>query len=299
MKALVRSFLGFSKVERFSIAFLCLVMMVLIVTKASLHLWAKPKPIDAETERRLQIAYNKWQANENATRESDAMPDHSRDAVLFAFDPNTLDSVGLLRLGMPQTAVKGLMNWRRKGKHFYKAEDLKPLYNLPEEVYAQLAPFVRIEGGNEASGKWGSGYYNSFPAIPAVIDLNSVDSAILDRGVPGIGSTLAHKILQQRAALGGFIRYEQILEVYRFPDTTFERMKEKLRINPAAVKKMRLNTATLEQMTAHPYVGERLAKNIIMYREGIKQYESVEQLRQVPLMNEEIYRKIAPYFVVE
>jgi competence protein ComEA len=301
MKRAVTAFLSFSRMERLAICVLCAVVLLYMTVKYTMAMWVAPPANDAE-QKRLNEAYLAWKAKEDLANPADGYAEASPAAVetaLFPFDPNTLDSVGFLRLGMPQRAVKGLMNWRRKGKRFYKPEDLKPLYNLPEDVYAQLLPYIRIEAGNDYEGKWSSGKYNSFPAIPAVIDLNSVDSAILDRGVPGIGSTLAHKILQRRAALGGFIRHEQILEVYKFPDTTFQRMKEKLKINAAAVRKMHLNSVSLEQMSAHPYVGEKLAKNIIMYREGIKQYESLEQLRQVPLMNEEIYRKIAPYFVVE
>lgn len=199
---------------------------------------------------------------------------------------------------MPIRAVRSLLNWRSHNKHFYKPEDLKPLYNLPEDVYARLAPYIRIEGNRPYASQTSFASTNSFPAIPSIIDLNTADSATLDRGVPGIGATLAHKIVQRRIALGGFIRHEQLLEVYKFPDSTFQNMKGKLRINPTAVKKMDLNSATLAQLSAHPYIGEKTAKNILLFKEGVKRYESIEQLRQVPLMNEEIYRKIAPYFSV-
>ena len=39
--------------------------------------------------------------------------------------------------------------------------------------------------------------------------------------------------------------------------------------------------------------------NIILYRNALKRFDNITQLRQVPLMNEEIYRKIAPYLVVD
>ncbi|MBS1783775.1 MAG: helix-hairpin-helix domain-containing protein, partial [Bacteroidetes bacterium] len=62
---------------------------------------------------------------------------------------------------------------------------------------------------------------------------------------------------------------------------------------------IRLNTATLHELKSHPYIGEKMAQHIILYRDGLGHYTEIEQLRQVPLMNEEIYRKIAPYFVLE
>jgi DNA uptake protein ComE-like DNA-binding protein len=87
------------------------------------------------------------------------------------------------------------------------------------------------------------------------------------------------------------------MEVYRFSDTVFKMMKEKLVIKMEQVHKLSLNQSTFEQLKAHPYIGEKTAKNILLLREGLGKFEKVEQLRQVPLMNEEIYRKIAPYFV--
>jgi DNA uptake protein ComE-like DNA-binding protein len=76
-------------------------------------------------------------------------------------------------------------------------------------------------------------------------------------------------------------------------------LRKKLAINPRSVKKLKLNTASLRELAAHPYIGKEMAEGIIMLREGSKRYDNIEQLRQVPLMNAEKYRKIAPYFVLE
>jgi len=99
--------------------------------------------------------------------------------------------------------------------------------------------------------------------------------------------------------LGGYLKHEQLLEVYKFNDTTFAMLRQKLFIRPEAIKKININTSTVEQLQAHPYIGEKMAKNILLLRNGMKRFENIQQLRQVPLMNEEIYRKIAPYLVVD
>jgi DNA uptake protein ComE-like DNA-binding protein len=300
MKQIVTAFLSFSRVERLGFAVLSGLLLLLIIIRLTMSSWVSPPSLNTAEQARLNAAYLAWKESEASNNTVVAGADLPTEVTLFPFDPNTLDSAGFLRLGMPQRAVKSLMNWRRHNKHFYKPEDLKPLYNLPEDVYARLEPYIRIGTTNESDNSGNRySFNNSFPAIPDIIDLNTADSALLDRGVPGIGATLSHKILQRRTALGGFIKHEQLLEVYKFPDTTFQKIKAKLRINPATVRKIDLNTATLAQMSAHPYIGEKVAANILMYRDGIKHYERVEQLRQVPLMNEEIYRKIAPYFKVD
>jgi DNA uptake protein ComE-like DNA-binding protein len=299
MKQWLTSYFTFTRVERLGLAALTILLILLIIIRCTISLWSHSSLTNPETTARLNKAWLDYRAREDSLRlvyngDNSLIP---ASASLFAFDPNTLDSEGFIRLGMPARAVKGLLNWRRHGKHFYKAEDLKPLYNLPPEMYARLEPYIRIrEEEQPFVSQWPR---NPYPAIPEVIDLNSADTTLLDRGINGIGATLARKIVQQRTALGGYYRHEQLLEIYRFPDSTYQRLKAKLRIDPSVIKRMNLNTVDLPRLSSHPYIGERTGKNILMYREGIRRYDRIEQLREVPLMNEEIYRKIAPYFTVE
>ena len=217
---------------------------------------------------------------------------------MFPFDPNTLDSAGFLRLGFSPKTVKGLLNWRNHGKHFYKKEDLKPLYNLSPEMYTRLEPYINIAPTNNPYGVKLAGSWQKLPPLPATLDLNTTDSATLVR-LNGIGPTLAHKMLDRRKALGGFLNHKQLLEVYKFNDTVFSMLQQRLIIHSETVKMIPINTATEEVLKAHPYIGEKTAKNIILYRNALKHFDNITQLRQVPLMNEEIYRKIAPYLKVE
>ena len=86
----------------------------------------------------------------------------------------------------------------------------------------------------------------------------------------------------------------------RLPDSTVAALREKVKIDAGVVRKISVNTATLAQLSAHPYIGEKIAKGILQLREGYGgKYTSIEQLRQAPLMTEEIYRKIAPYLLVD
>ena len=123
MKALISSFLSFSRMERLSVAVLCAVLLLYYLGRFTMAMWVHP-PADDAKQQRLNEAYLAWKAKEDlaspTTGHAEA-PDAAIETSLFPFDPNTLDSVGFLRLGMPQRAVKGLMNWRRKGKRIWCA----------------------------------------------------------------------------------------------------------------------------------------------------------------------------------
>lgn len=287
----MKSFFSYSRGERIGILSLVILILVVFVTSFLLRNYS-PQTINIEEEK-LNLAWQKMQAEQNENNTESVANNTSKE--LFYFDPNSLDSVGFLRLGLQPKTIKYLLNWRRKGKHFYKTEDLKPLYSLSENEYNRLAPFVQI-----AASETQNNFYEKerLAPLPDHLNLNKTDSATLVR-LKGIGNILAHKIVTQRKALGGFINHNQLLEIYKFPDTTFTYLKEKLIINPSEIRKININTATEAELAIHPYIGEKMAKNIVLLRSGLKNYENISQLRQVPLMNEEKYRKIAVYCTIQ
>lgn len=289
MRRFFSSYFRLSRTERLGMSAVLILTLCLFTASVCMR-WLVPAIPDAE-EQRLNLAWQQLQQAEKAeTGET------SYSAALFAFDPNTLDSAGFIRLGLKVKTIKYLLNWRRKGKRFYHREDLKPLYTLSAAEYERLAPYIYITAAQQQ--QHGQDAYATLPPPPDGMDLNTIDSATLLR-LDGIGTVLAHRIVQRRKALGSFLHTEQLLEVYKFPDSVFRYLQTKLTIHPETVKKLRLNTVTEEQLSIHPYIGPVMAKNIILLRSGLNKYEKIEQLRQAPLMNEEKYRKIAPYCTID
>jgi competence protein ComEA len=285
------SYFHFSRKERFGIIGISTLILLIYTISFGIRYFAEPK-VNLEEEK-LNFAWQKLQSEQQS--ESSESTESTIPSELFYFDPNTLDSSGFIRLGLSARTTKYLLNWRRKGKHFYKKEDLSALYSLKEDEYQRLAPYIQIEE-QDKPGNYSQ--YEQLPALPDHINLNKTDSATLVR-LNGIGAILAHKIMERRRNLGGFIRHEQLLEIYKFPDSTFSYLKEKLTINPSEIQKIKLNSCTEEQLAVHPYIGEKMAKNILLLRKGLNNYQNIADLRQVPLMNEEKYRKIAVYCTID
>ncbi|RYZ34642.1 MAG: hypothetical protein EOP49_34305 [Sphingobacteriales bacterium] len=287
-----QSYIQFHAKERLGIVALTALLLLLIIFYSTIPYWIHP-PAEHPYEQ-LAAAFRSYIETHRLPDPQEEPPaDSIFTGTMFPFDPNTLDSGGFARLGLRPKTIHLLLNWRKKGKQFYEKEDLKPLYTLKEAEYNRLAPYIRIQISREQKPF----HFPAYEAPPASVDLNRTDSATLVR-LRGIGPTLASKIIKKRNALGGFLKHEQLNEIYHFPDTTFAMLREKLLIDPAGVKKISLNEAGAEILQSHPYIGEKLARNIIIYREGLKSFQNINQLRQVPLMNEEIYRKIAPYFTL-
>lgn len=274
---------------------LAISVLILMVFTLRLCIPLLVKPGIPAGERQLQLAWEQLQSQQD--QDDTAMKD-SLPAELFYFDPNTLDSSGFIRLGLSARTTHMLLNWRAKGKRFYHKEDLRPLYTLSTQDYQRLEPFISISGETGNYPRYPDKSYPELPPLPDQVNLNRCDSATLVR-LPGIGPYLARKILERREALGGFLKPEQLLEVYRFPDSSYQYLKEHLLINPGDIRKIGLNTATEERLGLHPYIGAQMAANILLLRKGLDSFRQITQLRQVPLMNEEKYRKIAAYCTID
>ncbi len=290
MKKLATAYIQLSHAERFGFIFLSILLLLLLCCRATLHLWIKPDT-DPEKEARLARAWEALSAARTAHSPSKISP----PAILFSFDPNILDSAGFRQLGLPEKTTRLLLNWRRKGKVFYKKEDLKTLYTLTDSAYHRLEPYIRItHQRNNSDDKQlaANGQKNT------VFELNTADSAALV-GIWGIGPTLARKITERRKALGGFLQHEQLLEIYPFNDTVMAVLRQRLKINPAKIKRVNINKAAIETLSAHPYIGKQTAADIIRLREEQGNYKNITELKRLPLINEENYRKIAPYLTVD
>ena len=69
-------------------------------------------------------------------------------------------------------------------------------------------------------------------------------------------------------------------------------------IGQIPIEKIDLNTASEEELTALPYIGETLSKRIIRYREEHHGFQTTEELRNINGIGEEIYKTIYLYLTV-
>jgi competence protein ComEA len=197
-----------------------------------------------------------------------------------------VSSTTFKELGLREKTIKMICNYRRKGGHFYKPEDFAKVWTLSKQEFDQLKDFIKVVS-------YGSPSKSSYQAIQH-IDWNTIDSASLTR-VNGIGPYIAHKLITYRDLLGGFINCNQLKEAYNLKDSLFNYINSISSFDPNNIKKLTINSISELELAKHPYIGDKMAKNILLLRSSFKKFDKIEQLKQVPLMNEEKYRKIAPY----
>jgi competence ComEA-like helix-hairpin-helix protein len=225
---------------------------------------------------------------------------------LFYFDPNSITGTEWKRLGLRDKTIKTIENYRSKGGRFYKPEDLQRIYGLHNDEYERLKPYIKIESNTPKANK------ESVSSVPkdeiqpskisvprySIIDVNNADTTAFI-SLPGIGSKLATRIITFREKLGGFYSIEQIGETYGLPDSTFQKIKQWLKLDNPSVKKININTATVDEMKTHPYIKYSLANPIIAYRNEHGSFSKIEDIKKVMAVTEEIYKKIEPYLSLQ
>jgi competence protein ComEA len=230
--------------------------------------------------------------------------DKNFTGTMFYFDPNTLSADGWRKLGVKDKTIEGMQHYIAKGGRFKHPDDLKKVWGLRDDEKERLIPYARIAGTQEKnySNNYSSSYkpyepyekkaYEKKPI--AMVDINSGDSAAYD-ALPGIGGGFSRRILKFREKLGGFYKVEQVAETFGLPDSTFQKIKPYLKINGDNIRKINLNTCVEEELKVHPYIRWQLAKVIMEYKKQHGNYKSVEDLKKIMVINEEIYNKISPY----
>lgn len=234
-------------------------------------------------------------------------------AELFYFDPNTLDEAGFVRLGLREKTVHTIMNYRSKGGHFYKPDDLRKIYGLKEEEGNRLVPYVKISSQNnhEFHDKYaGDNQFAYHKSKPQIIDINTA-SAEQWQSLPAIGEVLSSRIVKYRDKIGGFASVSDVKKVYGISDSAYnvilpylsfsgKKVSEQTTIPvKSSSQKININKATAAELKANPDIPSDIAEAIVIYRKQHGNYTSVEDIKKIVFINDAMYQKMAPFLTVE
>ncbi|MEP7144541.1 MAG: helix-hairpin-helix domain-containing protein [Ferruginibacter sp.] len=220
---------------------------------------------------------------------------------LFYFDPNSTSLSDWKRLGVRDKTIATIQNYLSKGGKFYKKEDIGKIWGLHENEVARLTPYIQIHAINSVNEpgekKYEKNEYKKPVYTITVIDINIADSVALV-ALPGIGDKLSRRIINFRDKLGGFYKVEQIGETFGLPDSTFQKIKGRLKIGNLALKQININTATIDEMKSHPYIRYALANSIVQYRTQHGNYMTVADIKKIMTLTEDVFNKVEPYLTV-
>lgn len=302
LKGVLRKYFSFTRREQRGIlvllAFICLVW---------LFTWIFQRPTQTESVEYLPDSLLTWvqhpekRSKTQPLRAVGNLPVAREKATLFIFDPNLATEEDLNKLGLPAHTIRSIMAFRKAGGKFRKPEDLARIYTLSQKDFARLRPYIQIENAklvtSDSLFSSGRAFRKASPRQIPVLELNSADTNLLME-LPGIGPAFARRIWKYGQRLGGYHHIDQLLEVYGMDASRLEQIRPYILIDTLKIFKIDLNQASFKEMLRHPYLEYYMVKAIAEYRQKHHGIRNITDLRSLPLMYDDLYKKLRPYLNV-
>ncbi|SHI64087.1 DNA uptake protein ComE [Hymenobacter daecheongensis DSM 21074] len=238
--------------------------------------------------------------------------------ALAPFDPNALSAPDWEARGLPAYVAKRLVHFRDVIGGFKAKAQIKRTYGLPDSVYARLAPYMQLPdqlppraarpprdyaayaGSRYAGKEFGPKPPGKFPRKPthlAAFNLNTADTTQLMQ-IRGIGRGLSARVVEYRQRLGGFLGPGQLSEIYSLRDAPdlVDSLRKYTFVTPGFTPAgLDVNNAPFEALQTHPYMGKRLARVVVAFRQQHGPFRQPDDLRQIRILDAATLEKLRPY----
>jgi len=210
------------------------------------------------------------------------------------FDPNEYTHEDWMYLGLSEKQTNVIM--RFLNHKIYTNEALKKIYVLPDTVYHLIKDSTvypaHIFDEKETFVK------KKTPSITKFLELNTIDSLELI-SINGIGPFYASQIINYRNKLGGFYKREQLMEIWKMKEETYQILMESLIIDTSTLQKIHLNTVSFEKLKNHPYLSYSQANSIVKMRTQLGRFDSISSIKKSKLINDDTFLRVRPYLSLD
>lgn len=307
----VKAMLHLHKGERNGFALLMAILVIVVFIRVIYVQWFQFHFTDVDPA--LVEEMREWVARADELEK----PANAHIDSLFPFDPNTIERQEWLALGLTDRQVDGVERYLAKGGRFRVKKDVAKLYAVTPERYALWEAYILLPDSlpkrqREKAERAPQRTWQASTSYPKQnqeryerkefrrLEVNTADTTELI-ALPGIGPAFARGIVKYRDRLGGYRSMEQLAEVYVLRDKpdALARLNELLVLDTLMVARIPINTCEVEQLAAHPYAGWKVAKALVAYRAQHGPFRAVADIRGCALIDEAVFRKLAPYLRVE
>jgi DNA uptake protein ComE-like DNA-binding protein len=205
----------------------------------------------------------------------------------FAFNPNRISKDSLMLLGFPEFIAERWVNFRSAGAEFSTVNDIRQIYGIDTMLVNALSDYMLFPENKSEDNE-----------VHETPELNTCEFRDLVR-IDGISSSTASKVLSYRKLLGGYVKHEQLLEVYDMTSESYEVLKAKTIINPAGITQIPVNQAEFSDLLRHPYLNTKEVKAIMNYRDFKGRITELEALTKNKLISDSTFNKIHHYLSTE
>ncbi|XMO87138.1 helix-hairpin-helix domain-containing protein [Algibacter sp. AS12] len=275
----MKSHFTFSKKQRNGI----FLLLILIVICQCAYFFISFQSDDIEVNK-LELA--------NFIKEIDSLKQVELEAKkpkIYPFNPNYITDFKGASLGMSSQEIDRLLAFRKQNKWINSTKQFQEVTKVSDSLLTTLAPFFKFpewitnpKPKYNASTNTSNSYSNKPKTYSQKQDLNSATAQQLQK-VNGVGKVFSDRIIKYRnKSVGGFIADIQLHDVYGLTPEVIQNITNQFTVKtPKAIKKLKINIATVDELVTIPHIDYDVAHNIIEQRILMEGFNSINQLKKV------------------
>ncbi|WDO13141.1 helix-hairpin-helix domain-containing protein [Flavobacterium sp. WW92] len=220
---------------------------------------------------------------------------------IYPFNPNFITDFKGYKLGMSTVEIDRLLKFREGNKYVNSAEEFQAVTKVSDSLLNAIAPYFKFpDWVKNKKSSFTSYEKQSFVKNEKIIliDINKATQEDLIK-IYGIGPGLSERILKQKEILGGFVSMEQMNDVWGLSPEVIEKLNAQFKIGVVPnVKKIKINDASVKELSQFPYFRYPISKEIVTYRSmngGISSSEDLIKIKGFPVEKVKIIEKYLEY----
>jgi len=204
--------------------------------------------------------------------------------TIYPFNPNFLSDYKAYQIGMKLDEIDKLLKFRQEGKWVNTVDDFQQVTGISDSLLEVLRPSIKFP---DWVGRTNSPIVSKTADTKkiAVGDLNTATAQDL-KVVYGIGDKLSERIVKYRNSLGGFVKEEQLQDVYGLDAVVIDNILERFKLlSKPDIEQKNINKIGESELSDIPYINSTLARKIISYKamnEGIRSFEELTKINGFP-----------------
>lgn len=272
-----RRHLRFTKYQRTSI----FILFIIIIGLQLFYLFS-----DFSISETKDLDKEKWMALQSEIEDQKIEKNNSKQ-VNYLFNPNFISDYKGYKLGMSVEEIDRLIAFRKENKYVNSAKEFQKVTGISDSLLHKIAPLFKFPDWAQHKTEF-KPYKNEyvqkeFPKKEKleVLDINQATQEDLMK-LYGIGEGLSSRILKQKEILGCFVSMDQMKDIWGLSPEVINELNSHFKaVIPPTLKKIKVNDASLKELSQFSYFKYTLAKQIVTYRSMNGDFNNIEDLAKI------------------
>ncbi len=221
-----------------------------------------------------------------------------RKSKKWTFNPSFISDYKGYQLGLSVQEIDRLLYHREKGKYINSPKHFQEVSGISDSLLKVLTPFFKFPDWlvqKQAARQQKNRNRKDRSFKLGVRDINTATYKDFMQ-VNGVSESLAKRIVKYRNKLSYYSMDSQLYEVWYLKRPMADQILNYFKVlKPVTIQKINVNTAQFKELLKIVYIDYELTKKIMNYRDEIAEYQSLNELKNIPGFPMEKFDRIILY----